>query len=96
MSAHTSNEQVMTVVCDTLQRVLTRRNHTAVHCTPESNLVSDLGFESLDLAEIVALLELHFGFDPFTDQIAITDVHTVQDLCDAYSSYEIPGPGLPR
>jgi acyl carrier protein len=67
-------------------QIQTRR--TLTYCRPKMVLTTgatlDLGLESLDLAELVALLELRFGFDPFSHHAAITDVHTVQDLCNAY------------
>ncbi|MCB0207832.1 MAG: acyl carrier protein [Anaerolineae bacterium] len=48
-------------------------------------LVDDLGFKSLDLARILAILELKLGVDPFSSNlVAITDVRTVGDLCTAY------------
>lgn len=50
----------------------------------EANLNRDLGVSSMQLAELVAKLEDHFGHDPFTST-GVTSVRTVADLCQAYS-----------
>jgi hypothetical protein len=48
------------------------------------HLTTDLGLTSLDIARIIAVLELELGADPFASLVAITDVRTVSDLCAAY------------
>jgi hypothetical protein len=62
-------------------------------------LTADLGLKSLDLARIVAVLELELGSDPFASLAAITDMRTVGDLCTAYrkalSASARPTPAVP-
>ena len=48
------------------------------------NLNVDLGLPSLALARMVAILQIKLGVDPFAQQVSITDVRTVADLCNAY------------
>lgn len=49
------------------------------------SVVEDLGFASLDVATLTALLENAFGFDPFAENIAvITEIRTVADMCAVY------------
>ena len=50
----------------------------------ENRLTVELGLKSLEIARLVALLELELGVDPFAHLVAITDVRTVGDLCNAY------------
>lgn len=50
---------------------------------PEHVFTTDLGFESLDVAQLVATLELELGVDPFATT-AVSGVRTVADLCAAY------------
>jgi acyl carrier protein len=52
--------------------------------SPEDLLVDHLGLRSLDLARIVAVLEVELGLDPFSELVPITDVRTVGDLSGAY------------
>ena len=48
-------------------------------------LVEDLGLRSLDLARIVAKLEMKLEVDPFAELVAITSIRTAGDLCAAYA-----------
>jgi acyl carrier protein len=47
-------------------------------------LVDQLGLTSLDLARLVAVLEMELDTDPFSDEVPITGVRTVGDLLNAY------------
>lgn len=48
-------------------------------------LVDDLGFRSIDIATLVAMLEQEFNVDPFMEgNAAITDIRTVGDICQVY------------
>jgi acyl carrier protein len=51
---------------------------------PAATLNGDLGLASLDLAQLVALLEVDLQADPFAALVPITGVRTVNDLCVAY------------
>jgi acyl carrier protein len=48
------------------------------------HLIADLGFRSLDLAVLLARLEISLEGDPFSELVSITSVRTVGDICDAY------------
>lgn len=48
------------------------------------HLIADLGFRSLDLAVLLARLEISLDGDPFSELVSITSVRTVGDICDAY------------
>jgi acyl carrier protein len=50
---------------------------------PEQALVDELGFDSLDIAQLVAVLEDELSVDPFATT-AISRVRTVGDLCEVY------------
>jgi acyl carrier protein len=47
-------------------------------------LNATLGFSSLDLAFLVAELEVELGVDPFAKLVSITSVRSVDDLVQAY------------
>ena len=53
----------------------------------EDRLSSDLGLKSLDLARIVAELELKTRADPFQELVLITSVRTIGDLERAYRRF---------
>jgi acyl carrier protein len=54
---------------------------------PEDRLNADLGMTSLDLASLVAALEMKLKADPFQEVVPITSVRTVGDLEAAYVKY---------
>ena len=49
----------------------------------EQSLIEQLGLASMDLAELIAILEAELGVDPFATT-AISRIRTVADLCTAY------------
>ena len=62
------------------------REHTPDHpaVSNSDHLIADLGFRSLDLAVLLARLEISLEGDPFAELVPVTSVRTVGDLCDAY------------
>jgi acyl carrier protein len=50
----------------------------------DAKLVEDLGFRSLSMARILAILEGRLNVDPFSQHVAVTSIRTVDDLCAAY------------
>jgi hypothetical protein len=59
-------------------------------------LVSDIGFKSIDLARIIAILEIRLNADPFSKLVPITSIQTAGDLVQAYQLCfsENPAPAL--
>src|SRR5258708_20027641 len=53
-------------------------------------LSATLGLSSLDLAFVVAELELELGVDPFAKLVSITSVRSVGDLVRAYQQVLFP------
>ena len=53
----------------------------------EDRLGAGLGLSSLDLAQLVATLEMRLKADPFQELVPITSVRTVADLCGAYEKF---------
>jgi acyl carrier protein len=78
-------ENLEQIIHDVILNVAQEESLDLVDLQNSHKLVDDLGFKSLDLARILAILELKLGVDPFTSNlVAITDVRTVGDLCAAY------------
>ncbi len=67
------------LVRDTIQTLLQRRGAANVEITAESNLTADLGLDSLELAEISAVLEDEFGRDPYSDGLVPETVGAIID-----------------
>lgn len=51
-----------------------------------SKIVQDLGFTSLDVAELVAVLEMELEVDPFSNGVSLMDVRTYGDFCTVYEN----------
>jgi acyl carrier protein len=75
---------------------LARRNGCAHDAALDHRLTADLGLESLDIAELVAVLELELGADPFVESASIADAQTVGELVAIYQRYLAErAPGAP-
>lgn len=73
------------VVFETIQAIVRRKNASGVDIKPEDHITEELGFGSLDMAELVATLEMKLGFDPFADGASIASVRTVADIVALYT-----------
>jgi acyl carrier protein len=78
-------EDVEQVVLDVVGGVAREKSAAIESLEADQTLVDDLGLRSLDLARIIAKLELKLGVDPFAEMVAVTSIRTVGDLCAAYS-----------
>jgi len=77
-------EDVEQVVLDVVGGVAREKSASIESVQAEQTLVDDLGLRSLDLARIIAKLELKLDVDPFAEMVAVTSIRTVGDLCAAY------------
>lgn len=62
-----ANTTADTVIIDTIRVLLRRKNSADVEIRPDSELSEDLQLESLDVAELSAVLEDTLGRDPYTE-----------------------------
>lgn len=59
--------------------------HPITHVEGHHSVVEDLGMTSLQIAMLISFLSTDLDTDPFScNLVAITDIRTVDDLCDAY------------
>jgi acyl carrier protein len=56
-------------ILKTIQILLARRGASGTPVTPESRLTTDLGLDSLELAELSAVLEDELGRDPYSEGV---------------------------
>ena len=82
-SAATTEDEVMTTVRDTIAELLERSEREVPAMSPSQDLMAT-GLTSLDLAAVIANLENHWHVDPFLEQVSITEIRTVGELCQAY------------
>lgn len=87
-----STQRVNEVVYAALQRVAQERAIPTERIKAHHTLVEDIGFRSLDLARLIAIIELELDADPFASLVPVTSVRTVADLCAAYAKCFAPTP----
>lgn len=79
------NTDIQTAVEGVIRKVAEERGLTLPALTPASEIVDELGFTSLMVAGLIANLEEALGVDPFQDEdVMITDIRTIGDLCSVY------------
>jgi acyl carrier protein len=71
-----------TIIRDTIKGLLEQRGAVGIEVLPESKLTADLGLDSLELAELSAVLEDELGRDPFSEGII---PETVAQLVEYYN-----------
>jgi acyl carrier protein len=71
-----------TIIRDTIRNLLEQRGAAGIEVRPESTLTADLGLDSLELAELSAVLEDEIGHDPFSEGIV---PETVAELVAYYN-----------
>jgi acyl carrier protein len=77
-------DPVMASVLKTVSQVFARKGvDPPADLGAATALDGSLGLDSLDLVDVVAALEGHFGFDPFATR-AIDRLDTLADLADLY------------
>jgi acyl carrier protein len=87
--------QVKSVVHEVLRSVADEESLAIAEIRGDEKLVEDLGFRSLTMARILAILEARLGVDPFSKMVAVTSIRTVDDLCHAYQQC-LTGEGEPE
>ena len=73
-------------VKEVLLEIQQRNEYPGVALAADVKVVNGLGFTSLDVAELVAVLEMEIGFDPFSSSVSIMDVQTIGDLIRVYEN----------
>ena len=83
----TNVAEISKTVRDQVGLLLDEKDLPGRDIAPDDRLNADLGLTSLDLASLVAALEMKLKADPFQELVPITSVRTVGDLEAAYLKY---------
>lgn len=76
--------QVRETIIDALKSIQQQQGYRMVEPKDAHKVVKELGFSSLDVAQLIAILEMDIGVDPFSQGVSIMDVVTVADLVRVY------------
>jgi len=81
------NREVESIVHTAVLAVMSEKGLQGHAVANTDHVVATLGFSSLDLAVLLAQLEIALEGDPFAELISVTTVRTVGDICDAYCRF---------
>lgn len=77
--------EVFEFVKESVNEILLMKGVDEVAISKDSKIVQDLGLKSLDIAQLLAMLEAEYDKDPFSNGTAtLADVITIGDLCKLY------------
>ncbi len=79
-------ENVNEAVASAIRLIQDQQGYRQVPLKEEHRVVKDLGLSSLDVAQLIATLEMELGVDPFSEGVSIMDVHTVGELRQVYTA----------
>ncbi|MBP6116846.1 MAG: hypothetical protein KBC57_08690 [Neisseriaceae bacterium] len=74
------------------QNALDEEEAAGLTITLETHLTHDLAFSSLMLARLVMMLNSLLQAQPFAQTHRFSDIHTIQNLVDAYHAPDQPQP----
>jgi acyl carrier protein len=84
LNARLTGQAIERMIHEEIRHILDERDEQMPDIANAALLYADLGLTSLDLAQLVAVLETQLQADPFEHLVAITEIRTVGDLCQAY------------
>lgn len=77
---------VREVIESALREIQEQQGYRVMPLLAHHRVVKDLGFSSMDVAQLIAVLEMELDVDPFGSGISIMSIHTIGDLCQAYQN----------
>jgi acyl carrier protein len=78
-------DELKETIMGVVRGVVREKSPDVAEVRPDQLLVDDLGLRSLDLARIIAKLEMRLEVDPFKELVSVTSIRTPGDLCAAYA-----------
>lgn len=78
-------QSIKNTVIQYIKQISEENDHPIAEVLGHQSIVEDLGMASLEIATLISFLGADLDVDPFSNNtIAITDIRTVDDLCEAY------------
>jgi acyl carrier protein len=69
-----------------IQQILDQKSYNIPEIKDELRMIEDLGFSSLDIAQLIAHLEMELGADPFSERALLSSINTVGSLYNVYQA----------
>jgi acyl carrier protein len=77
-------EKIRETIENAIKSIQEQQSYRKVELRDDLRLTKDLGFSSLDIAQLIALLELELEVDPFSQGFSISDIGTIGSLSNVY------------
>jgi acyl carrier protein len=74
-------------ILDAIAEIVAQNHMQARALTDSDGLHEDLGFASLDVAQLIAVLEMELGVDPFARGASLEEIGTVGKLVALYERH---------
>ena len=79
-------EQTEKVIKTIIQEILEQKPYKVPEIKDELRIIEDLGFSSLDIAQLIAQLEMELDVDPFSEGALISSIRTVKSIVEVYQA----------
>lgn len=83
-----SQEKTQAIVFKSIHQVMEDNEITVDNISKEMNLVKDLHFTSLMIAQLIMLIQEDIRSEPFSNLYAISDMITISDYINVYAQGE--------
>jgi acyl carrier protein len=75
-------DEKIILIMDLIREVMKQNNRKDTALLPETDILKDTSLDSLDLAQVIVMLEEKTGKDPFAK--GFITFHTIQELAALY------------
>jgi len=80
-----SKQQVKIVIFESINQVMIDNEITPIEITEDKELINELSFSSLMIAQLIMIIQDKINCEPFTSGYAISDLITVGDCVRIYA-----------
>jgi acyl carrier protein len=79
------NEKIRDIIFDAIRQVMDDNEIIRSELSGSKELIKDLSFSSLMLAQLILLIQEEVDLEPFSNGFIISDMITIDDYIDVYS-----------
>lgn len=77
-------EELVNKINNVIKDIQEQQGYRSIELSEDIEIVDTLGFRSLDIAQLIAVLELELGVDPFSMGKSLSEMTTLKDLYYLY------------
>ncbi len=77
-------DEVVNTIKNAIREIQEEQDYRIVELNENMDILNTLGFRSLDIAQLIAMLELELGVDPFSNGVSLAQLTTLGNLYEIY------------